>query len=786
MKQQIITAFKSIQKTDTPHYITLEKALKRVQVGTSKKLIDAIRSAESKDERTELKKKLPSICFNGKFKTRSKDGLIEHSGLMITDFDQIPSKRDFNTVWNSLIKNKHIVSAFRSPSNEADGKFGIKALVKIPECNAKNHTLYFKEFNQKFKIPYWDVSNSDVSRICFESYDKDIYINYDAETFAPELKDEGYNIKDRVPLIPIDNENEIIEKIMNWNWSKDFVEGQRNNFVFDIAGAFCEYGVDENNAIGYIQNNIQYGDFSDTELINTIKSAYKRRQFNCKYFEDYKKQSTIKQNLKLGKKKITETYKIDESTFERLKEEVEIGNFWDINKNGKIILNNLKYKLFLQENGFKKHYPGDAQKPTFVYVFQNKVVETSTDKIKDFVLSHLLEIKEYQVYEYCSKYLNMFSDNYLSILDSIELIMLKDTKYKSYLAFNNGILEVTKDNIKLVDYLDIDKYIWKTQIIPRDFVENKEIENDYSKFVYNISSEKPKSIESVIGYLIHKYKSKSKNKAVILNDEVISDNPEGGTGKGLFIQGLSHIRKVSTLDGKDQTEKKSFPYQTVSQDSEILFFDDVKRNWDFESKFSLVTEGMTLERKNKDAIKLTVEESPKMVVSTNYAIKGEGNSHDRRRHEVEFAQYYGADLEPADEFGHQLFDDWNDDDFNRFYNYMVKCLQIYLKEGLIDQEAKNLEMRKFIAETAMEFYEFMQDKDNFPRNERLDKVQMFDKFTNDYQDFKKWLSRKRFTIWVQKYAKFIDVKYTAGNFNGMRFFEIQTDDKTEDNDEIAF
>src|SRR5690606_19515882 len=124
-------------------------------------------------------------------------------------------------------------------------------------------------------------------------------------------------------------------------------------------------------------------------------------------------------------------------------------------------------------------------------------------------------------------------------------------------------------------------------------------------------------------------------------------------------------------------DKKSFPYQTVSQDTQILVFDDVKKNWDFESKFSLVTEGMTLERKNKDAIKLTVEESPKMVVSTNYAIKGEGNSHDRRRHEIEFSQFYNGKFTPYDDFKRQLFDDWNEQDYKGFDNYMVHCLQLY-------------------------------------------------------------------------------------------------------------
>jgi hypothetical protein len=288
-----------------------------------------------------------------------------------------------------------------------------------------------------------------------------------------------------------------------------------------------------------------------------------------------------------------------------------------------------------------------------------------------------------------------------------------------------------------------------------------------------------------LGYLISRYKNKINNKAIILNDEIISENPEGGTGKGLLVQGLRQIRKVSILDGKTFDEKSGFPYQTVSPDTDILVFDDVKKNWDFESKFSLVTEGMTLERKNKDAIKLTVEESPKMLVSTNYAIKGEGNSHDRRRHEIEIAQYYGKNLTPFDEFDHHLFDDWDLDTFNIFDNYMIKCLQKYLKHGLVVQNAKNLGMRKFIAETCMEFHEFISDQDNFPLNTRNEKSIIFNSFVQEYKDYEKYLTRKRFHIWVSKYASFINADFNSGISNGVKWFEINNGGESQ-NEEVPF
>lgn len=772
MKQNKITVFKDLYKSkDVPYIISLEKILDRIKKGTDKILIESIRNATTKEEKNKLKSKLPAILFQGEFTHRAIIGLINSSGLMILDFDDIETTEELNKTFEILKQNKHIVSVFVSPSG-----FGLKAILHINKVDSTTYTKIFKKFKKDFNYNYFDVVTSDVSRVCFSSYDPNIYINYEAEIYNPTIIDEGYNVVDKVPLIPIYNEDVIIDKIMKFNFSKSFKEGERNAFLFDLAGLFCEYGISESYAIGYIFNNVVHGDFSERETEFAIKSAYRKREFNTKFFEDYNLIKSIKKDISKGKSIVTEKYKIDESTFNKISSDIDVVDFWDIteDRNGKekITINPSKFKLFLEMNGFKKYFPADSLKPMFVRIVSNKVNETSVEVIKDFVLGYLTDKKEHNVWNYCAGNFKIFTETYLLMLESVELMMLNDLKDKSFIAYKNGILEVTKDSLKIIDYLDVDGYIWESHIINRNFTIQDELNNDYRKFINNISSNDSLPVECVIGYLLSNYKNKMNNKAIILNDEVITENPEGGTGKGLFIQGLKQIRRVSILDGKSFDDKKSFPYQTVKQETNILVFDDVKKNFDFESKFSLVTEGMTLERKNKDAIKLKVEESPKMVISTNYAIKGEGNSHDRRRHEIEFAQYYGRDLTPYIEFKRQLFDDWNESEFLAFDNYMVNCLQTYLSLGLVKQNAKNLKLRKLIAETSMEFVEWVGDKENMPLDVRRDKKYLFDAFTDEYVDYKKYLSRRKFNTWIQKYASFQGLQYRDGNTNGSRWLTL--------------
>ena len=785
--QYQFSVFKDLLKSkDTPYPVDLTKIVNRIRIGKSKDIIEKIRTEQNKEIRERLKQSLPCILFAGEFSERNGNALIKASGLMCLDFDKFETDQIMNTHRLLLQNNKHFIAVFTSPSGK-----GLKGIIKVSELITKEtFPKIFKSFKKDFDFDYWDNSSCNIDRVCFESYDPEIYTNLDAAIYDPVLVDSGYTNYEKSPLIPINDENKIIEKIMSFDWKKDFVEGERNAFIFDLAGAFCEYGVSQLLAEGYILNNVVIGEFSDIEAKTTIKSAYKKRSFGSKYFEDYQKIDMVRVDLKKGKDAVTKKYNITAETFEEIKETIEHEDFWNsnIDKNGveKINIDPLKFKLFLERNGFKKHYPNDSQKPNWVHINSNKVKITSVEIIKDFVLNYLITKKKFEVWNYCAKYQNLFSESFLLMLDSIELKMLNDTRNKTFIPFNNGVLEISKNEIKLIDFIDIDYYIWNEHILNRDFTILEDYENDYQKFIINISNQEPLAVECTIGYLISTYKNRSNNKAVILNDEVISENPEGGTGKGVFVQGLSQVRKTSIIDGKLFDGKKSFPYQTVSLDTKLLVFDDVAKGFSFEEKFSLVTEGLTLERKNKDAIKLTVQESPKLLISTNYAIRGEGNSHDRRRYELEICQYYGKDLTPEDEFGRQLFDDWDLVDFQKFDNYIVNCVQLFFKNGLIKQNAKNIKMRKFVAETAMEFYDWSKEIDSLPRNVRNDKKLFFDKFVEEYPDFKRYLTRKKFNIWIQKFCSFNKFEYSSDNSNGLQWFLIKSNEEENNNNDIMF
>jgi hypothetical protein len=373
------------------------------------------------------------------------------------------------------------------------------------------------------------------------------------------------------------------------------------------------------------------------------------------------------------------------------------------------------------------------------------------------------------------------------MIETANVDIQRDAKDYAMLYFKNYAVMVYEDRFEKYEYEELDSHIWKDQVIKRDFIEADHHQSMFRSFIWYISGQEVdryNTMKSIIGYLLHSYKTSANNKAIILNDETISEHPNGGSGKGILTNAISQMKKVSTIDGKTFDFNKSFPYQTVSTDCQVLAFDDVKKNFNFESLFSLITEGITIEYKGKDAIKLPISESPKILISTNYTLKANGGSFERRMFEVELSSYFGVNHTPQDEFDCMLFDDWNATEWARFDHFMINCLQYYLQNGLVEYQHKNLKTRKLINNTCLEFIQWMDEK-KYTNNQRIYYKEWLENFINEYEDFKKWLTQRKFNVWLKLYFENLGYRINSDSSNGIRYYEILTDTSSQpkpDND----
>lgn len=767
MYNPTISVFRSLYSSkETPFKLTAHEVFNRIKNGNPDIIakISRIRAGDS-----EGKNKLMAIMFNGTFNERKDDGLVAHSGLCVLDFDKYPNEKVQLQERNRLKECPYVYMLFTSPSGN-----GLKVVIRIPESDKYEHKRRFEAFKEYIKSDYFDVANSNVSRVCFESYDPDAYLNEFADVFTDISQDKGYIVTERIPVLAITNEDRIVELIMKFNHG-NFDEG-RNNWIYRVACTMCEYGVDEHTANEYLQQYQQY-DFSASEIMIAIGSAYKRASFGVKYFEDISTVKKVKVKLKDGisEEEIQKQLGVHGGIIESVKKEVQNvdDKFWEQDGN-KIKIVPHDYGKFLHKHGFAKYYPEGSKKPTYVYIQENKVSESSVDLIKDFVLNYLKDKEEMDVYDFCAKSVYLFTESHLNMLESIDMKILQDTRDVSYIPFLNGVVQVTKDGVELISYIDVDGYIWKEQIIKRDFTRLPSHDNNFQDFVHKVSAqddERIRAMESTLGYLIHTFKDKTDQKAIIFNDQEIDDNPNGGSGKSLMLTAIGNIRKIIKIDGKAFNPSKSdFVYQRVNLDTQVLAFDDVKKHFDFEQLFSLITEGIPVNRKNKDEIYIPFERSPKIVITTNYVISGAGTSHDRRRHEIEFFQYFNSQRNPQDEYGKLLFDEWTASEWANFDNYMLNNLQMYLQNGLLRSKSINADAKRFIQNTCKEFYDFVMDGNITIgiRNYNKASMESFQADTNGFKD----LDSRKYLKWVQAYANYKGYKFTRNRDHLGRYFEL--------------
>jgi hypothetical protein len=606
-----------------------------------------------------------------------------------------------------------------------------------------------------------------------------IYINENSSIWdkieEPEYQEVTRNVD--APTITITDENKIVDILIKW-WVKKYPmsEGQRNHNAYILAMALNDFGINRSLA-SYVLNQYATESFDLAEIQRTIDSAYANKQnFGTKAYQDEERINQIRAKMRRGvpKKEIRiqlQDSNLDSDVIETVLTKIEEENskqtFWSKSDKGVIKIIHIQFKQFLEDSGFYKYCPEGGKNYVFVKVTNNLVDHASEKEIKDFVLTHLLDLDDISVYNYFADNTRFFKEEFLSMLSTIEIYFIEDSKDIAYLYYRNCAVKITKKDIIPIDYLDLGGYVWKDHVIDRVFSLCDVRESCYyNRFIENIcgnDTSRVESMQSTIGFLMHGYKNLSFCPAVILNDEVISDNPEGGTGKGLFMNALSHMKKVVTIDGKSFTFERSFAYQLVSADTQILVFDDVKKHFDFERLFSVVTEGLTLEKKNKDAIKIPFSKSPKIAITTNYAIKGAGNSFARRKWELELHQYYNKNYTPLDEFGKLMFGEWNDDDWCEFDNYMVGCLKSYLATGLVKSKFVNLKVRQLSAETCHDFIEWCGLVDGFENkmlepNKRIRTNELYSDFVDNYPDYgprsRMTVSRQKFAKWVYSYAVF--------------------------------
>ena len=302
INQILVSTFESIYETKNPIHRPLLEVLEEMRNPGEdlKDRIKSIRKAKAPAEQDLMKMLLPVICPAGTFSERNDAALLQYSGVVCLDLDDVISPRDLKLLAKTF---PYTLAAMVSPTGS-----GVKVFILTGSTDPSRHSDLYHHlgnvtgFKKRLDLKF-DPSCSNPSRACFFSYDRDLWINKDVvpyhvdfasiPVYTPPAKATSpvpSATKSRTELdydtpvfpAPLTDQNAIRDAIVNTHsLFEDYhavFHGVRNNNLYILAFFFRLEGIPEDIATDYL---VAYyvdplGGFTAAEIKRTVHSAYTR------------------------------------------------------------------------------------------------------------------------------------------------------------------------------------------------------------------------------------------------------------------------------------------------------------------------------------------------------------------------------------------------------------------------------------------------------------------------------------------------------------------------------
>lgn len=428
----------------------------------------------------------------------------------------------------------------------------------------------------------------------------------------------------------------------------------------------------------------------------------------------------------------------------------------------KVEFNDVEAFRFLSANGFRRLRNSDeaATGYDFIRIDDGIIDRVAPYEVRDFIRSYITaNCKSDLVLLFFKKKLStIMSDKQLEELDIISDDFNNFTSGVQRTYYNNGQVEITANDITPNKPIS---QVWRSRIVPRRFRRVpiiKDIQKigdkfyieytpeaancEFLQFLVNTSNnffsyDAPRELSddepfewihhivnkiTTLGFLLCDYKYASERKAVVIQDHLMSEvgQSHGGAGKSIVGNAIGHVVSQFFIDGKQMKRDDEFLLSGVTKATRNIFLDDVKTNFAFENLFAMVTGPMYVNPKGKDRYCIPLEDSPKILITTNHAINKANEAATKRRIiYMEFSTWYNPDHTLVDDFHHMFFDDWDEEQWNLFDNLMAECVMFYFRSfencwaregaGAVPPPMKNIELRTLRQEMSEVLYQWAEE-----------------------------------------------------------------------------
>ena len=281
-----ITIFKNFN--EVIEHKTIPEILNEIKTGKYRPGITYLRKslAENKLEAYEkAKKSLPAFTPSGKFVGGRKMEFLEaYSNFIILDIDKL-SQTDLQNAKHKANQSEYTYASFISPSGN-----GLKILVKV-NTTKEDHKETFLAIQKHYETLLnheIDKSGKDITRLCFYSFDDNLYQNENAKTFVTSsevemhLNNNNSNQSCHAELVSASqlptetatatNSEAIYSHCIRFTEKKvQYATGSRNVFVHQLACNLNRKGISLNEALCFILTDFGY---DEKEVTQTVHSAY--------------------------------------------------------------------------------------------------------------------------------------------------------------------------------------------------------------------------------------------------------------------------------------------------------------------------------------------------------------------------------------------------------------------------------------------------------------------------------------------------------------------------------
>lgn len=557
---------------------------------------------------------------------------------------------------------------------------------------------------------------------------------------------------------------------------------------------------------------MEHLDLHTIELPESLGDRYDNRGKPCKDVRDYLKYHNYYDFKQLIKTALP--YQFWEVEYVKSK-------YSDKWKENYTVLNTELYN-FLAKNGFYRlELQNEKDGYIFIKITDNVVKRIKPSVVKDFI-NTFLEERQFSPRLRDAFYRStQINETSLQNLPLIDINFTSFDRESQYFFFKNKTALVTKTKIGEFKPGEVQKYVWDNEVINHSFkqqdphfkifkgeddqwdIEVLKTDNIFLNFLINTSrihwrkefedcldgktaeeianykkkhqfdiagpNLAPEEIREqklhlinkiyTIGFLLHKYKDKSKNWAAFGMDARLSDSGEshGGTGKSLIYDAPNLFLSNEYLGGRDPklTENKHL-YEGITKHTFYVLVDDCAEYLNFQYFFDAVTGKLKVNPKNTTHYTLDFKDVPKFAFTSNFSLRNQDSSTRRRllftvnsdfyHHNKD--GFYREDHSPRDDFDMELLtEDMNEDQWNDFTNFMLQACQLYMNNDKINPPMDEVEKRNLLSEMGPAFHEWA---DIYFINDEESKVKRLNEFVSKvpaFEDYRKstssrWTSQK--------------------------------------------